>query len=145
MNRKEALKLCALIELEYPRTYRDLDDDTREAVVKNWQTTFSSVNFLVMQMAFDAFRKRSKFPPKTADMIDELRAIYEWAFDRSYSLFDREDEDLQRRCRFLMAQTERYSKRHMEYSGVSVDLLNAIPEGLLEAHASQPQLTEAQT
>ena len=140
MNRKEALKFCALIELEYPNTYRDLDDQMREAVVKNWHTTFCTVNYVVMQMAFDAFRKRSKFPPKTADMIDELRSIHSWAFNHAH--FWDTDEDLQRRCRFLMEQTERFSKCHQE-DCISQELMRSIPDELLEAKV-QPQLAEGQ-
>lgn len=140
MNRKEALKFCALIELEYPRTYRDLSDQEREAVVKNWQTTFSQVEFIVMQIAFDNFRRRSKFPPKTADMIDELREINGWAWEQTLFWDTKEDEDLQRKCRFLMAQTNCFTDRYR--NGVSAYLLNSIPQSLLDRHDPVPQLIE---
>jgi hypothetical protein len=94
-----------------------------------------------MQMAFDNFRKRSKFPPKTADMIDELRAIYDWAWNMSICWsFEEVNEDLQRRYKFLMAQTARFADRYQE--AVSWSLFESIPQSLLDRHDPVPQLIE---
>ena len=76
MNRTEAIKLLALIKVAYPTAYRDADKETQLATVNMWQQTFPDVPYVIMEMAFDHFRRVSKFPPTVAEMYEELQNLY---------------------------------------------------------------------
>ena len=76
MNRTEAAKLLALIKVAYPSTYRDMDEKTKIATVNMWQSTFPTVPYAIMEMAFDHFRRVSKFAPTVADMYEELKGLH---------------------------------------------------------------------
>ena len=76
MNRSEAIKLLALIKVAYPTAYRDMDDESLNATVAMWESTFPATPYVIMEMAFDQHRRKSKFPPTVAEMIDELKSIH---------------------------------------------------------------------
>lgn len=76
MNRPEAIKLLALIKVAYPTSYRDMDDATLNATVTMWEQTFPYTPYVIMEMAFDQHRRKSKFPPTVAEMIEELKGIH---------------------------------------------------------------------
>lgn len=76
MNREESIKLLALIKVAYPTAYKDMDNASKQATVNMWQTTFSTVPYPIMEMAFNRFRLVSKFPPTVAEMVDELEGVY---------------------------------------------------------------------
>lgn len=76
MNRTEAAKLLALIKVAYPSAYRDMDDKTQIATVTMWQSTFPNVPYAIMEMAFDHFRRVSKFAPTIAEMYEELKSLH---------------------------------------------------------------------
>ena len=76
MNREESIKLLALIKVAYPTAYKDMDNASKQATVNMWQTTFSTVPYPIMEMAFNRFRLVSKFPPTVAEMVDELKDVY---------------------------------------------------------------------
>jgi hypothetical protein len=83
MNRTEAAKLLALIKVAYPSTYRDMDEKTKIATVNMWQSTFPTVPYAIMEMAFDHFRRVSKFAPTVADMYDELKGLHYRALEEA--------------------------------------------------------------
>ena len=85
MNREESIKLLALIKVAYPTAYKDMDKETKLATVNMWQTTFSSVPYAIMEMAFNRFRMTSKFPPTVAEMAEELVNVYYQALEGAAS------------------------------------------------------------
>lgn len=76
MNKTEAAKLLAMIMVAYPSTYKDKDDKFQKATVNMWQSTFPNIPFEIMTMAFDHFRRVSKFAPTVADMYEELKGLH---------------------------------------------------------------------
>lgn len=83
MNKTESAKLLALIKVAYPSTYRDMDEKTKIATVNMWQSTFPTVPYAIMEMAFDHFRRVSKFAPTVADMYDELKGLHYRALEEA--------------------------------------------------------------
>lgn len=97
MNREESIKLLALIKVAYPAAYKDMDKETKLATVNMWQTTFKSVPYAIMEMAFNRFRMTSKFPPTVAEMAEELVNVYYQALEgamNSQALGDKESLSL---------------------------------------------------
>ena len=84
MNREESIKLLALIKVAYPTAYKDMDNASKQATVNMWQTTFPTVPYQIMEMAFNRFRLVSKFPPTVADMVEQLKGVYNWALGSLY-------------------------------------------------------------
>ena len=105
MNRTEAAKLLALIKVAYPSTYRDMDDRTKMATVTMWQSTFPNVPYAVMEMAFDHFRRVSKFAPTVADMYDELKGLHYRALE---DLMHTDDEKVKEIAKRIMQYTDQY-------------------------------------
>lgn len=108
MNREESIKLLALIKVAYPTAYKDMDKETKLATVNMWQSTFHSVPYQIMVMAFERFRMASKFPPTVADMAEELVNVHYQALEgamESHSLGDKDSIDLYRK---IMRITEPY-------------------------------------
>lgn len=108
MNREESIKLLALIKVAYPSAYKDMDKETKLATVNMWKTTFPSVPYAIMEMAFNRFRMTSKFPPTVAEMAEELVNVHYQALEgamNAQSLGDYESIDL---YRGVMSITEQY-------------------------------------
>ena len=108
MNREESIKLLALIKVAYPSAYKDMDKETKLATVNMWQTTFPSVPYPIMEMAFNRFRMVSKFPPTVAEMAEELVNVHYQALEEAmyaHSLGDKEGLGL---YRGIMHITEPY-------------------------------------
>ena len=105
MNRTEAAKLLALIKVAYPSTYRDMDDRTKMATVTMWQSTFPNVPYAVMEMAFDHFRRVSKFAPTIADMYDELKGLHYRALEE---VMNTDDEKVMKIAKRIMQYTDQY-------------------------------------
>ena len=85
MTIEESKKFLALIKVAYPSAYKDIDRDSALATVNMWQRDFPSIPFDIMGMAFDRFRKKSKFPPTVADMYEELSGLYHFAVEYALS------------------------------------------------------------
>lgn len=120
MTEKEAIKLLALIKVAYPTAYRDMDDASKRETVAMWHKTFASVPYPIMELAFDHFRRVSKFPPTVAEMFDELEGVYYMALGELQQLTMWSDnEDAKRRCRYIVNHTQslRGSNREMLISG----------------------------
>jgi hypothetical protein len=108
MTKKEAAKFLALVKLAYPRSYKDIDKETALATINMWQASFSSLPYVIMELAFDHYRKTNKFEPTVADMIDELKRLhYEALMDlKTAESFD--DMKLAERCHWVMRETLMY-------------------------------------
>jgi hypothetical protein len=76
MNKQEAIQLLALIKVAYPTAYKDMDNDSKQATVNMWASSFPDVPYPIMEQAFNHFRMQSKFPPTVAEMVDELKGIH---------------------------------------------------------------------
>lgn len=108
MNREEAIKLLALIKVAYPTAYKDMDNASKQATVNMWQTTFSTVPYPIMEMAFNRFRLASKFPPTVAEMVDELKGVYYRALEGAMSAKFFGSEKELNQCRQIMEYTLMY-------------------------------------
>ena len=128
MTKEEAAKLLAMIKIAYPTSYRDLDDDSTWATIAMWQNTFSDVPYVILTLAFENFRRRSKYPPTIAEMYEELKALYYIsAHDVQTSSFFGEIDD---RALFVFKQTSRFRGGEIERS---INYCNITKEMLLEA------------
>ena len=126
MTRDEAAKLLAIIKVAYPAAYKDMDRESALATVNMWWHTFPEVPYAVMEMAFERFRRVSKFPPTVAEMIEEIKNIYFSAMLDARLAKSMGDEETYRKCRYIMngagamlgsGQTE------IDYNRISEDML----------------------
>lgn len=116
MTEKEAIKLLALIKVAYPTAYRDMDDASKRATVAMWYQTFASVPYPIMEMAFDHFRRVSKFPPTVADMFDALKEVYNAAVGELFETLQfSKDPEAIRRYEYIMKHTERFKADHISH------------------------------
>lgn len=137
MNKQEATKLLALIKLSYPNAYRDMDEVSKKATVNMWWKSFSSIPYPVMEIAFYAFRRKSKYPPTVAEMIDSLMSTYYAAMEDFNVAKLMGNTELMAKCRYIMDHTNPYreSERQMlSYDAIPMQLVEAIipelPEGM---------------
>lgn len=108
MNREESIKLLALIKVAYPTAYKDMDKETKLATVNMWQTTFPSVPYSIMEMAFNRFRLTSKFPPTVAEMAEELVGVHYQALEGAFAAHALGEKGDLALCREIMRITEPY-------------------------------------
>ena len=105
MNKTEAAKLLALIKVAYPSTYRDMDEKTKIATVNMWQSTFPNIPFEIMAMAFDHFRRVSKFAPTVADMYEELKGLHYQALEE---VMTSDDAQLREKYKKILSFTSQF-------------------------------------
>ena len=139
MTREESIKLLALIKVAYPTAYKDMDKETKLATVNMWQMSFPTMPYVIMEMAFNSFRLKSKYPPTVAEMIEELRNTYYDAVLNANVAQGIGDSDTYRRCLYVMDHTSRLrgSNVSLNYGGIS--------EAMLAAHEERAMLTEGET
>lgn len=53
-----------------------MDEASLNATVTMWEETFPSTPYVIMEMAFERYRRKSKFPPTVAEMVEELKSIH---------------------------------------------------------------------
>lgn len=125
MTREESAKLLALIKVAYPTAYRDMDTDMVNATVNMWQVSFPAVPYVIMQLAFDRFRRVSKYPPTVAEMNEELQKLYWMSAAEANSAKTLGDRDKYKRCEFIMSHTWRFGNYEpgISYSSISEDML----------------------
>ena len=133
MTRQEAIKLLALIKVAYPTAFKDMDKESKLATVNMWQATFPDTPFVIMELAFDHFRRVSKYPPTVAEMYEELRGLYCTAvMDANIASTDG-DEEKEERCMWIIKHTSRYRslEQHVpiNYKAISSEMLIGLPEG----------------
>ena len=129
MTTEEAAKLLALIKVAYPTSYRDLDEDSTWATIKMWENTFADVPYVILTLAFENFRRRSKYPPTIAEMYEELNHLYYIAIgDISMAEFSGKSDA---RSRFVLEHTSRFRgdsiSRSIEYSCITDEMLLEAP------------------
>ena len=105
MTREDAKKLLALIKVAYPNSYKDMDRDFALATVNMWQSTFPEVPYVIMETAFNGFRKSSKFPPTVADMYEELQKLY---FSAVESVMSVDNKQLKAAGKYIMEHTKSF-------------------------------------
>lgn len=108
MTKKEAAMLLDLIKLSYPSSYRGMDDQWQLATINMWQMSFPDVPYPIMEQAFNQFRMISKFPPTVAEMVAELKNIYNQALENALVCKSIGNEELSRQYRAIMDATARY-------------------------------------
>jgi hypothetical protein len=110
MNNTEAMKFLAVIKVAYPNAYRDLDDASAEATVKMWQQSFPETPFGIISMAFDNFRRKSKFAPTVAEINEELSNLYYKAMEEANVHKFMDNTDGLTKCRYIMQCTVSFKK-----------------------------------
>lgn len=109
MTREETMKFLALIKVAYPSTYKDMDRENKLATVNMWQSSFPDVSYTIMELAFDHFRKVSKFSPTVADLYEQLNKLYYRASgDAMVISCGSGDKEALRRCQWVMNQTSQF-------------------------------------
>lgn len=108
MTKQEAAKLLSLIKLSYPTAYRDIDKETANATVTMWQMSFPDVPYPIMEQAFNHFRMVSKFPPTVAEMVEELKRIYNQAVEGALVNKSMGDLEAVAQYRVVMTYTARF-------------------------------------
>lgn len=130
MTREESIKLLALIKVAYPTAFKDMDNDTKHATVAMWQSTFPNTPYAIMEMAFDRFRRVSKFPPTVAEMYEQLHNLYYEAVMDAHTALSEEDK---KRAKIVISYTNMYrgeiERGKINYA--AVDNLLAAPEDKL--------------
>ena len=133
MTREESMKLLALIKVAYPYSYKDMDDATVKATVNMWFQSFSDVPYVLMEMAFNSFRVKSKYPPTVADFYEELSDLHWTACGILLDPFAVKDARV--RCQYIADYTERFKNKDKEffinYSAISKDMLAGYEQNLL--------------
>lgn len=131
MTREEAKKLLALIKVAYPNSYKDMDRDFALATVNMWQSTFPEVPYVIMETAFNQFRKKSKFPPTVADMYEELQGLY---FSAVESVMSTNNKQLKTAGKYIMEHTKNFkygAEKEMFNPGPVSELLGSGEEKLM--------------
>lgn len=119
MNREESIKLLALIKVAYPTAYKDMDNASKQATVNMWHSTFTDMPYPIMEMAFNHFRLKSKFPPTVAEMAEELKGLYYEALQGAmYAKSFGSEEDMIC-CQRIMQYTDAYKSG--EYLNHSIE------------------------
>lgn len=108
MNKKESLKFLAMVKLVYPTSYRDTDEETVIATANMWQMNFQDVPYPIMEQAFNHFIMISKFPPTPAEMVEELKHIYNQAVEGALIQKGLGNQEMVDQYRLVMACTARY-------------------------------------
>lgn len=130
MDKTEATQLLALIKVAYPTSYRDLDKATTDATINMWHVTFSDVPFNIMVIAFERFRRVSKFPPTVAEICEELKNVYYKAFAdycESRSTSFNANEEKRAKAKYIMDCTKQFEKVEIKinYSNITDKQLEA--------------------
>ena len=128
MNKQEAIKLLALIKVAYPTAYRDMDQASKQATVNMWAGSFPDVPYPLMEQAFNHYRLISKFPPTVAEMVDELKHIYNEAVEGALVHKGLGNQEIVDRYRMVMAYTARF-KNPENLGGLNIDRLPGIGGG----------------
>ena len=128
MTKQEAVKLLALIKVAYPTAYRDMDDASKKATVNMWAGSFPDVPYPLMEQAFNHYRLISKFPPTVAEMVEELKHIYNQAVEGALIHKGLGNHEVVDRYRMVMAYTARF-KNQENLGGLNIDRLPGIGGG----------------
>ena len=136
MTREESIKLLALIKVAYPTAYKDMDKESKLATVNMWQMSFPTVPYVIMEMAFERFRRKSKYPPTVAEMVEELRDLHYCAIGDANVAQNMGDLETFRRCLFVMDHTS-----HIRYNEADVDY-RCIGENMLSQHEDERMMLE---
>ena len=108
MNKVEAAKLLELITLSYPNAYRGMEDAWKKATINMWQMSFPDVPYPIMEQAFNHFRMVSKFPPTVAEMVEELKRIYNQAVEGALLSKSMDNLEAVAQYRLVMTYTARF-------------------------------------
>lgn len=75
MTEKETMQIMAVLEVAYPRFYKDID---KKLAFILWHRTLQNIDYMVVDYALTEVIKTCKFPPTVADIyekIDEIKRI----------------------------------------------------------------------
>ena len=125
MTIEESKKFMALIKVAYPTSYKDVDRDFAIATIKMWQTTFPTVPFPIMEMAFDHFRKKSNFPPTVADICAELKSLYHTAIE---DVLTSDNKQIQSVGQYIMEHTKAFTE-DFGHRGINYNAVLKLSEG----------------
>ena len=133
MTREEAIKFLALVKVAYPTAYKDMDKESKLATVNMWHSTFLNVHYKIIEMAFDHFRRVSKFPPTVADMYEELRRLYYEAVGDANTAYWSGDKEREKLANWVIDHTNPFrssqdaSGGDINYAMISTEDLKVLP------------------
>lgn len=108
MNTTEAAKLLALIKLAYPTAYKGYTEADAQATAIMWQQAFPHLQYRVAEIALRRHIKSSKFAPTVADIVEQLKAVHNFATDRAAVCYALRQADKGSQYDALAAATEEY-------------------------------------
>lgn len=106
MTLKESSLFIALIKISYPTAYRDIDENFAKLTVEMWHSEFAYIPYQVMQMALVRYRRKSKFAPTIAEIIEEIKDIYDCALIDYLSARSVDEIDKMEKSKRLMDATK---------------------------------------
>ena len=123
MNKQEAAKLLAMVKVAYPTAYRDMDADMIAATVNMWQMSFPHTPYVVMEIAFDNFRRTNKYPPTIAEMNTKLEELCFCAWQNRNIARTYGDTIAERRWQYVMdnAKTTPTVEEHWHLVSARID------------------------
>lgn len=72
MNKREAIRLMAVLRMAYPRYYQNTTDADAETVVNLWANMFADRPYDLVEAAVRSCIATSKWPPTIAEVNDEI-------------------------------------------------------------------------
>lgn len=131
MTIKETDQFLALVALAYPLSFKNMGAAIAQATTNMWQNTFREIPYVVMELALERYRRKSKFPPTVAEIIEELKGLHYVAYlDANFAELTGDKETF-RKSRWLMEQTSprRFAEdAPIRYALISNEMLS-LPEG----------------
>ena len=127
MTKRDAAKLLELIQLAWPKYYKDMPDDKKLATIHMWQMSFPEVPYPIVEQAFNRFRMASKFPPTVAEIVEELKQIHFHATECALIHRTMGNEDEVRRYKAIMDCTLRY--KNNDHLGLQLGSLQMLEIG----------------
>jgi hypothetical protein len=127
MTKKDAARLLELIQLAFPEYGKGTDDAWKLATINMWQMSFPDVPYPIMEQAFNRFRMHSKFAPKVAEIVEELKQIYLHATECALIHRTLGNDDEVRRYKAIMDCTLRY--KNNEHLGLQLGSLQMLEIG----------------
>ena len=95
MNRKEAVKILAILTAAYPNAYKHMTPDEANGVVAIWAIQFADVPADIVFMALNKAISGCKFPPSISEIKSRISAIH---WDTSSNSSSRDLMIRPRRC-----------------------------------------------
>ncbi len=75
MDKRETLKIMAVLKAAYPKYYAGISTDDAKQTVSLWQSMFEDYDYTVVAHAVKALIAVSKWPPSVSEVLDKIRLL----------------------------------------------------------------------